>query len=71
MFLNLLEQVLSTQFSANPPKQNKNLTFKVQKTPSPMLIIMDMMTDTRTGTTEVTKIVKEERMCGGKATRGG
>jgi hypothetical protein len=42
-------------------KQEKNenfiFIFKVQKTPSPTRIIMDMMTDARTGATKVTKII--------------
>jgi hypothetical protein len=36
-----------------------------------MPIIMDMMTDTHTGATEVTKRSERERMCGSGAAGGG
>jgi hypothetical protein len=41
-------------------KKTENLIFKVQKTPSPMPIIMDMMTDAHTGAIEVTKSSERE-----------
>jgi hypothetical protein len=43
-------------------KSNKieNPIFKVRKTPSPMPIKMDMMTDAHTGTIEVTKSSERE-----------
>jgi hypothetical protein len=44
-----------------PKLKTENLILKVQETPSPKIIEIDMMTDGRIGATEVTKDSRRER----------